>query len=274
MELSQDRLDIINKIKEYEKNGWFDRDVENDPPTIPLDYNKVDYTGKKLSTRMQTYIANRVAYRHFEKLIKKKQLIIKEIKGIENYTAVNGGAIITCNHFNPFDNYAVYKAISNPLGKRYLYKVIREGNYTSFPGLYGYMFRHCNTLPLCSSTKGLAVFMKAVNELLARGEKILIYPEQAMWWNYRKPRPLKDGAFIMAAKNKVPIIPMFITMEDSDVTDETNGFPVQAYTVNILEPIYPDNDLNRRDNAAAMLEKNFLAWKQTYEAFYGISLEY
>lgn len=275
MERSPDRIEILKKIEQYEKLGWFDRDVENDPPTEPLDYTKVDYTGRKLSTRIQTSIANIVARRHFDKLIDRRQMIIKEVVGIENYLKVNGGAVLTCNHFNPFDNYAVYKSIQKHLRKhRELYKVIREGNYTSFPGLYGYLFRHCNTLPLCSSVKGLSVFMKATAELLERGEKILVYPEQGMWWNYKKPRPLKDGAFIIAARSCVPVIPFFITMEDSDVTDESSGFPVQAYTVNILPPIYPDPLKNRRENAFIMRDANYSAWRETYESFYGVELKY
>ena len=273
MEQSKERLAIIKKLEEYEKNGWFDRDLEDDPPTKPLDYTKVDYTTKKLSSKIKNKIANTIARNYFDGLIQKNQLIIKEIRGIENYLSVKGGAIITCNHFNPFDNYAVYKAIQPYLGKRNLYKIIREGNYTSFTGLYGYFFRNCNTLPLTSSAKGLSVFMKAVSELLARGEKILIYPEQGMWWNYKKPRPLKDGAFSMAARNGVPIIPVFITMEDSEETDP-NGFPVQAYTMHFLPPIYPSPEKNRKENTNIMSERNFALWKNTYEEFYKKELTY
>jgi len=274
MERSPDRIAILKKIDEYEKNGWFDRDVEDDPPTTPLDYNKVDYTVSKLSSKIKTKIANIIARNYFDNLIKEKQLIIKEIRGIENFLSVKGGAIITCNHFNAYDNYAVYKTIQPHMGKRMLYKIIREGNYTSFKGLYGYFFRNCNTLPLTTSIKGIGVFMKAIAELLKRGEKILIYPEQGMWWNYKKPRPLKDGAFVIAAKNNVPVIPFFITMEDSDVIDKNNGFPVQAYTVHVLPPIYPEENKKRRENADAMMAKNYELWKETYEDFYGIELKY
>ena len=274
MERSAERLEILKKIEENEKLGLFDRDVENDPPTIPLDYKKVDYTGQKLSTRIASRIANGVARRHFDKLIDRRMLIIKEVVGIENYLSVSGGAVLTCNHFNPFDNYAVFKSIQKHLGKRDLYKVIREGNYTNFKGLYGYFFRHCNTLPLCSAAKGLSAFMKATEVLLGRGEKILVYPEQGMWWNYKKPRPLKDGAFAIAARSRVPVVPFFITMQDSDVIDESNGFPVQEYTVHILPPICYDPLLNRRENIAEMSRKNFELWKNTYEAVYGIPLEY
>ena len=270
---SPDRVAILEKIAEYEKERLFDRDVENDPPTVPLDYTKVDYAGKKPGTRFRAFFANIVAKGFYEKKIRRGELIIKEVRGIENYRSVKGGAILSCNHFSVCDNYAVYKSIEKDLGRRRLYKVIREGNYTSFGGLYGYFFRNCNTLPLTSSLKGMGVMMRGVAELLERGEKILIYPEQGMWWNYRKPRPLKDGGFMMAYKNSVPVIPFFITMEDSDKLGE-DGFPIQAYTVNILPPIYPDTSLDRRAGVAAMRDENYRAWKEVYENFYGIELTY
>ena len=140
-EKAKDRLEIIEKIKEYEKNGWFDIDVEDDPPTRPLKKGECDYKYKKLSSKIGSFFANIAATNFFEKLIKNNQLIIKEIVGIENFLSVKGGAFLTCNHFNAFDNYAVYRSIKPYLNGR-LYKVIREGNYTSFPGLYGYFFRH------------------------------------------------------------------------------------------------------------------------------------
>ena len=76
-------------------------------------------------------------------------------------------------------------------------------------------------------------FMKAFATLLKRGETILIYPEQGMWWNYRKPRPMQEGAFNLAVRNNTPVVPIFIGMEDSDVLDG-DGFFVQEYTFLIL----------------------------------------
>ena len=276
IEKSPDRLAIIEKIKEYESKGFFDKDVENDPPTRPLKEGECDFTCKKLSTRIATRIANFIALRYINKQIRKKTLIIKEVNGLEEYlSSVKGGAIITCNHFNAFDNFAVYKTFEKSLKKerRDLYKVIREGNYTSFTGLYGYFFRHCNTLPLSENYKTLKEFTSGVNALLMRGEKILIYPEQGMWWNYKKPRPLKDGAFNIAAKNNVPIVPVFITMTDSDVVG-ADGFFVQQYHVNVLSPIYPDKNRSAKENAAYLKEKNYAAWVEVYERFYGKKLSY
>ena len=274
MEKAQDRLEVLEKIREYEKNGWFDRDVENDPPTRPLRPGEADFVGKKLSSRIATRFANRMAYRYFEGCLQKGEFLMDGIEGAEHFLAVkDAGAMITANHFSVFDNFAVYKAVAPHMGGRDLYKVIREGNFTSFPGKYGFFFRHCNTLPLGSSLTTLREMMDGVATLLGRGEKILIYPEQGMWWNYRKPRPMKLGAFQLAAKNNVPILPIFLTQRDTDRLGH-DGFPVQALTVHILPPITPDPALSHRENARKMAEENYRLWKETYERVYGIPLSY
>ncbi|MBE7087582.1 MAG: 1-acyl-sn-glycerol-3-phosphate acyltransferase [Clostridiales bacterium] len=272
--LSKERIEVLNRIIEYESKGLWDKDVETDPKSKELLPNKVDYLGKKLSSKIQTFIANKLAINYYESLIKKGDFIIKEIRGIENFSSIKGGAIITCNHFSILDNYAVYRAIKPYLEKgRQLYKIIREGNYTSFGGLYGYLFRHCNTLPLSSNIKTMQKFLASVKVLLSRGEKILIYPEQAMWWNYKKPRPLRPGAFNIAVKNSVPVIPLFITMTDGEkVLDD--GSKVQEYYLNFLPPIYKKEGLGDKENQAYMSSENFNAWKGVYEKFYGKKLTY
>lgn len=274
MAISPETQKLLDRIDEFEKNGWFDKDINDDPPTRPLRPGEVDYTGKKLSTRIGTKIANKIGQRHFEKMMKNGDVVLKEIRGSENLAGLKDkGVLITCNHFSVFDNYAVLKAVEPILHKRILYKIIREGNYTSFPGLYGYLFRHCNTLPLSSSYTCLKELMAAIHTLFCRKEKILIYPEQGMWMNYRKPRPLKLGSFRFAVKENVPVLPLFITLEDTESTGG-DGLPIQAYTVHILPPIYPDKDLSVRENTEMMCRRNYQLWKDTYESFYGIKLEY
>ena len=116
-------------------------------------------------------------------------------------------------------------------------------------------------------------FLVAVDTLLQSGHFVLVYPEQSMWWNYRKPKPLKIGAFQFAAKNGVPVLPCFITMKDTDIMGE-DGFFVQEYTVHIGAPIYPDQAVGRRECAKRMMEKNFEIWKNIYETEYQIPLSY
>ena len=274
-EKHQERLNVLKRIEDMERQGIFDIDAEEDPPTITLTADNVDYLNKKSSNKIKTKFANKIGEHFLDSLLKNKKLIIKDVQGIENLQNIETGAILTCNHFNPYDSFAIEEVCrrAGQLKKRKLYKIIREGNYTNFSGLYGFFFRHCDTLPLSSSNETMMEFIKAVDTILQRKDFILIYPEQSMWWNYRKPKPLKNGAFKLASKNNVPIIPIFITMEDSDIMGE-DDFPVQQYIIHIEKPIYPNSELSDKENMVQMKEQNAAIWKRVYEEFYKVPLEY
>ena len=86
-------------------------------------------------------------------------------------------------------------------------------------------------------------------------------------------KPLKKGAFQFAVNNNVPVVPCFITMEDSDIIGP-DGFKIQEYTIHIMKPIYPDPLKSKQENIENMMEKNYMMWKRQYEASYGRKLEY
>lgn len=271
---SESKLALLAHIEELEREGRFSEDAEENPPAPVLMPEDINYLPRSLKSKTQTKYAFKVARWFVNMLIKKKQLIIKEYKGIENLEKVADGAVITCNHFNAFDSFAIQLAFEQgKLKKKKMYRVIREGNYTGFPGFYGVLMRHCNTLPLSSNFKTMEKFIAAVDRVLEKNQFVLVYPEQGMWWNYRKPRPLQKGAFTFAARNNKPVLPVFITMEDSDVLDD-DGFYVQEYTVHFCEPIYPDPNKKRAQNSCEMRDKNYEAWKAVYERTYGEKLTY
>ncbi len=269
-----DRVAIVKKIAEYERAGRFSEDVEEDPPSKPLLPEDIDYLRRSPVERLKTKLAFRSAHVLVDRLIANRQFIIKEMRGLEHFKALDSGAVITCNHFHAFDSFAiqlVYEAAEQD--DRTFFRVIREGNYTSFPGFYGFLMRHCNTLPLSSDIRTMKKFIEATNTLLKDGHFVLIYPEQSMWWNYRKPKPLKDGAFTFAAKNNVPVLPCFITMKDTDIPGE-GGFPVQEYTVHVSAPIYPDPNLSYRKQVEDLKNRNYEIWKEIYEREYQTPLVY
>lgn len=273
--VSEDRKEVLRKIDEYERKGWFDKDVENDPPSPELRPEDVDYLGKKLSSKIKTAIANKMGRKFFEKMIKEGAVVIDGMDGGENLRLLKDtGAVITCNHFGIPDNYILYHCIQNSLKKKRLYKVIREGNYTGFSGLFGFLFRNCNTLPLSSNRRTMVNFMSAADTLLRRGEAVLIYPEQGMWWNYRKPRPFKIGAFKIAARAGVPVLPTFVTMKDDETKLDEHNYPLQHYTLHVMPPVYPDKTLSEKQAAEKMKEDAFALYKAKYEEVYGVPLAY
>lgn len=273
--VSEDRKEVLRKIDEYERKGWFDKDVENDPPSPELRPEDVDYLGKKLSSKIKTAIANKMGRKFFEKMIKEGAVVIDGMEGGDNLRLLKDtGAVITCNHFGIPDNYILYHCIQNSLKKKRLYKVIREGNYTGFGGLFGFLFRNCNTLPLSSNRRTMVNFMSAADTLLRRGEAVLIYPEQGMWWNYRKPRPFKIGAFKIAARAGVPVLPTFVTMKDDETKLDEHNYPLQHYTLHVMPPVYPDKTLSEKQAAEKMKEDTFALYKAKYEEVYGVPLAY
>ena len=286
------RVELIKKIEQYEREGRFDEDVEDDPPSRTIMPDEIDYLRRSPIAKLKTWITHQKAKAFLKTILEKNIMIIKDIKGVESFSSLDTGAIITCNHFNAFDSFAIQEAYhaSRQGPKRKFYRVIREGNYTSFPGFFGELMRHYYTLPLSSNVKTMTKFTEATNTLLQRGNFVLFYPEQAMWWNYRKPRPLKSGGFKFAVKNNVPVLPCFITMKDSDILGEDlrrsisdfdiaenfvpDGFYIQEYTIHIGKPIYPKAELGLKENMEYMANANFEVWKEIYEKEYGMPLEY
>ncbi|MBQ3502497.1 MAG: 1-acyl-sn-glycerol-3-phosphate acyltransferase, partial [Clostridia bacterium] len=224
--------------------------------------------------RIKSRIANWASQIGINGFIKKGMFKIKEIKGLENWQKVSTGAILTCNHFSPNDTFVTQKMFKFSRKKK-LFRIIREGNYTNPPTLKFFM-RNCDVLPLSSNTQTMKNFLRAVDNILKRGDNILIYPEESLWPDYRKPKPLKDGGFRFATKNNVPVVPIFITMEDGEFFNKKTKTtqPMPVYTVNILEPIYPKQDLSLKENIEHMKNLNYNMWVKVYEDFYGKKVEY
>ena len=262
-----DRVMILERIAQKEAQGLFDEDVEDDPPSPVLKPEDINYLRKGLIGNCKRRIAFAAAYRFFGKLERNRDIVVNRAEGLEHLAGVKG-AVITCNHFHPMDSFIMQRVFDDSGHPKRLYRVIREGNYTNFPGFYGFLMRNCNTLPLSSNMQTMKKFLTAVKQVLAEGNCLLIYPEQSMWWNYRKPKPLKTGAFDMAVKNNVPVVPCFITMRDTDKLG-ADGFPVQEYTPHLGEPIWPDNSLPKSAAKEKLKQQNEAFCNAVYEKEYG-----
>ena len=264
----KEREEVLARIAALEAAGGesFFVDVEPDPPGHPLAPDEVDYLQKKPANRVKAFFARRLA--DLSLLWFGHDLRIT-LEGVENLRGLphNGGAIMTSNHFSKFESLCVLKAAKKVPGRHRLWRVIK-GNNVFIPGIIGFLMRHCDTLPLSTNLRTQRLFAEDLGTILSRGGLVLIYPEQAMWWNYRKPRPHKPGAYFYAAKNHVPVIPLFVTMTDQAGRTDGAGFPKQAYTVHILPPIYPDPARSLRENERVMQEKNEQLCREVYERVY------
>jgi len=246
MAISESRLNTIKRIEQLEQEGKFDVDAWENPPFTPIKPGEVDYFHKKLSTRIKAKFCSRAVEKFIKKEEKKKSGMIKEIIGAEKLESLTSGAVITSNHFHPFDSYPITRMLKKLKNKKKLHIVIAEHNYAGAKGFYGYVFKNYNTIPLAQNREVMIECFKAINHYLTIGDLVLIYPEQAMWLNYKKPRPLKEGAFRFAAKANVPVVACFVTMTDSQYLDN-DGAPVQEYTLHVIDVIYPKPELSYKE---------------------------
>ncbi len=182
--------------------------------------------------------------------------------GRKNRRAVKGGAISVCNHFNYLDTLFIRDAV----GHFNSFHTMAPWNNKN--GLGGHIIRHGGMWPLGGNLKAMRNFEEEMSRRLAEGKIVNFYPEQALWTNYQKPRPMKDGAFRFAVKYHVPVLPVFCTF------DRNKRGHVRKLRIHILPAVYPDESLPPRPRAQKLKEETELRWKQCYEEAYGKPLEY
>ncbi len=186
---------------------------------------------------------------------------VNEIRGLDKLSSLKGPAFVTSNHFNPFDN-GVHRTLAKTTGHGRLVAISQGTNFV-MPGLNGFVLRNIDVIPLIPEPSYMSgPFRELMRKHLDLNHFVLIYPEQEMWFNYRKPRPEKRGAFLFAAEYNVPVIPTFVEMQDL-LQLQTPRFKQVKLILHVLDPIFPDPAKSPRENSFAMCEADtydFTPW--------------
>lgn len=268
----EERLLVIDNIRRAVAEGDSFRKVELGDPTVSDDdVRKViepfDTEHKSPKSKLLGFAARKIAESET-----RKRNVLTEIVGAENAMGIEGGAIITQNHFGIGDN-TLARILAMRCGRGKRFNIVIQETNAFMKGYFGFLMRHCNTLPVSRSASYMAKNLKpALEHLLAKKHFILIYPEQEMWYNYKKPRALREGAYHYAAEFCVPVIPTFAVMENTSEVDEA-GFYVQKHTLFVMPPLYPDPALSVRENREELMRRDAEAKRKAYESFYGESLD-
>ena len=263
---------VIENIKDAVENDELNSKVEvNDPKLTNEQKQRVIKKYLKSKKKIYYRLNNKIA-RGIIKMVTWMENRDTEVIGLENVKNINTGAIITSNHFNPLDNTVVRK-FAKKAGKKRIYVIGQESNL-AMDGLIGFMMKYSDIIPISNQVSYMKNdFQKLIKETLDKKNFILIYPEQEMWFNYRKPRNLKPGAYYYASKYNVPIISCFIEIIDKDENDN-DEFKKVKYKIHILKPIYPDSDKSDKENAAWMSQRDYSQKIEAYEKAYNKKLDY
>ncbi len=273
MILGDNREAVINNIKIYAENGEFHNKVELNDPVLTAEENRAitdNYMENRehLTFKLKSVIAVTIA-KIATRLINKDTKII----GIEKIPADLQGVIITSNHFGPLEN-TIIRHLTNKLKRRKLNIISQTTNF-AMKGPIGFLMNYANTIPISTEPRYLARdFLSVMKEkLVEKKEAVLLYPEQEMWFNYRKPRPPKNGAFFYSTKLNIPIISCFVEIVDKD-KDDTDEFKKVKYILHILDVLYPDKSKSSKENVEYLAETDYRLKKECYEKVYKKPLSY
>ena len=273
MIIGENRKAVIENIKRYAESEQFHNKVEVNDPNLTAEQSR-KITDNYIENR------NRVLYK-FKKclgvwLAKAATSLINkdtEIIGLDKIPNDLGGVLITSNHFSPLEN-TVIRHLTNKLGRKDLGIISQTSNF-AMKGLAGYLMNYADTIPISTEPRYLARdFLSLLKErLVDKKHAILLYPEQEMWFNYRKPRPPKDGAYFFASKLNVPIVSCFVEMVDL-TEDDTPEFKKVKYILHVLDVLYPDPQKSVRENTEFLSHTDYTLKKNCYESVYGKELTY
>ena len=271
--LSNEKIRIIKNIEAaLERNDTFAKVSVNDPTPsdedikriiLPFDNERASYVSK-----IKAFLARKMA-EGFTKKVNKST----EIVGLENALGIRGSAIVTSNHYNPTDSTPIRILAKHLNREKKLHISVQESNIF-MTGAFGFLMKNCNTHPFSRNAEYMVKNLKpALEKILKNDSLLLIYPEQEMWYNYKRPRELRDGAYHYAALFGIPVIPTFTEMVTLDGERDADGFLPIKHILHILPPIYPNTSLSVRENRTRMQTIDYILKKKCYEDVYGVKLD-
>lgn len=164
----------------------------------------------------------------------------------------SGGVISVCNHCYKYDGAAISQAF-----RRHIWTPMLKEHLA---GSDAWLLRYFGGIPVPDNFGGLKKFNEAFNELHRRKQWIHIFPEARNWHFYMPVKPFKKGAFTMAYKYNVPVLPVNISYR------ERTGFfrlfakkEIPLLTLTIGEPIFPDRTRPRKDEVDRLLRESHAA---------------
>ncbi|MBR5028342.1 MAG: 1-acyl-sn-glycerol-3-phosphate acyltransferase [Bacteroidales bacterium] len=175
-------------------------------------------------------------------------LRVRGRKNLKKYRKeLANGAITICNHCYRWDAPCVINALH--------FKKIWIPVYgDNLNGKDYWHIKHVGGIPVPDNMGGLKKFNQAFDELHEKKQWFHVFPEESRWNFYKPLRPFRKGAFTMAYKYNMPIVPMCITFRERKGIYKLLGKASEPLlTITIGEPIFPNTQNHRKDEVDRLL---------------------
>ncbi len=155
------------------------------------------------------------------------------------------GLMTVCNHVHRWDMLCVLQAMR--------YRKAWIPMYAqAFNGKDGFLMKHIGGIAIPENYRGLRKFDQALNELHDRKQWFHIFPESCSWYDYAPLRPFKTGAFNMAYKYNLPVLPMMISFRPRTGWRKIFSNSGPLLTIHVGDPIVPDLKAPRKEEVTRL----------------------
>lgn len=272
MIIGKNRTAVIRNIQQALADADYYRKVEMDDPVLTPEQTRGITNGYLRARKTPLFRCKSFFIRWVANVGSAILNRDTEIVGEVDPAVLREGVLLTSNHFSPLEN-TIIRHYVRQRGLRRLNVVSQVTNF-AMNGVIGCLMNYADTIPLSQDMRYLTSdFIGVLDELLRRREAVLIYPEQEMWFHYRKPRPLKRGAYYFAAKLNRPILSCFVEQIDREETD-IPGFRKVRYRLHLLGVLRPTAGKTVKENSEEMCRADYELKKAAYEQAYGRPLTY
>ena len=153
------------------------------------------------------------------------------------------GMMTVCNHVHRWDMICVLQAMR--------YRRAWIPMYAQpFRGKDGFLMKAIGGVAIPEELSGLRAFDKAMDELHANKQWIHLFPESCSWRFYAPLRPFKTGAFNMAYRHGLPVVPLVISFRPRTGWRKLFGKGEPLLTIHVGDPIVPDLNVPRKAEVA------------------------
>lgn len=166
-------------------------------------------------------------------------LKIEGRKALKKYRKeFKNGAMTVANHVYRWDYLAILQAVRY---RRMWFPARKENLETSD----AWLIRGAGGIPVPDTAQAMKKFNTAFNFLHQRKKWLHCFPEASRWDFYGPIRPFRKGAFSMAYKYKLPIIPMAFSYRKPTGIYKLLKVKHPLITLRVGTPIFPDSSLSK-----------------------------
>ena len=193
--------------------------------------NKYGFKLKKVKTTKEKIDLRR---EYSQVLLSKLNISVKVIN--KENIPTEGKYLLVSNHRSIIDPLIIELALKD--SSIYGFWVSKKELYNSL--FFGTFTRNANSILLDREAANMSSFFKDTKEVVASGNSIFIFPEGTRNKENTPLSSLKDGARLVALKNRLPILPVFIRTNANEVlkdaiNNRTKGLEIEIEIGEIID---------------------------------------